>query len=230
VFRFRVSLLALTAIALSGFFDPIVLVADSVFTEQRTVTRLAEGVYVIRHKDSPDGNLNGNTTVIIGTSDVFVVDSCFQLSAAAEDVAQIRRWTDKPVRYLLNTHWHNDHNMGNGIYQAAFPELAVVAHADTRRDMYRSATTPSRFAQQIATRQQRLASRTDADGKPLTDAAIAAIEKSLAGKTQVLQELGAFRYQAPTIAFEHELDVDIGGRTIQVRHLGRSSICRTTRS
>src|SRR6476646_8583188 len=66
--------------------------ADSVNTTERVVSKIAEGIYEIRHKDSPDGNVNGNTTVIIGEKEVFVVDSCFQLPAAREDIAQIRQW------------------------------------------------------------------------------------------------------------------------------------------
>jgi glyoxylase-like metal-dependent hydrolase (beta-lactamase superfamily II) len=197
--------------------------ADSVNTTQRTVTKLADGIYVIRHKDSPDGNLNGNTTVIIGDREVFVVDSCFQLSAAAEDVAQIRSWTDKPVRYLLNTHWHNDHNMGNGVYMAAFPGLEIIAHTTTKDDMYRTPNTPSRFVQQIATREARLESGKGADGQLLTQAQITQTQETLAGKKQVLSELKNFVYQAPTLTFENELNIDIGNREIQVRHLGRGT-------
>jgi cyclase len=88
---------------------PTHLRGDSVATPQRTVTKLAEGVYEIRHKDPPDHYMNGNTVVIIGDSGVLVVDSCYLPSSAREDIAQIRQWTNKPVRYLFNTHWHNDH-------------------------------------------------------------------------------------------------------------------------
>lgn len=197
--------------------------ADSVNTNERMVTKIAEGVYVIRHKDSPDGNFNGNTTVIIGDREVFVVDSCFQLSAAAEDIAQIRQWTDKPVRYLLITHWHNDHNMGNGLYMSAFPAMEIIAHTDTKKNMYRTPNTPSRFGQQVAIRERRIASRQGADGKSLTEEQLAALRKNLAGKRQVLEELKTFVYQAPTITFEKELTIDIGGREVEVKHPGRGT-------
>lgn len=95
--------------------------ADSTATKTRTVTKLADGVYEIRHPDAPDTFPQSNTTVIIGDEAVLVVDSCLLPSAAREDVAQIRQWTDKPVTWLLNTHWHFDHTLGNATYQAAFP-------------------------------------------------------------------------------------------------------------
>ena len=102
---------------------------------QRQVTRLANGVYAIQHNSLNDGNVNGNITVIIGDREVFVVDSCCLPSLARGDIAQIREWTDKPVRYLLNTHFHNDHNNGNKTYLDAFPSLAIVAQEETKKDM-----------------------------------------------------------------------------------------------
>jgi len=101
----------------------------------RSVTKLAEGVYEIQHKDALDGSASGNTTVIIGERQVFVVDSCFLPSAAREDIAQIRQWTDKPVAFVLNTHFHNDHNLGNRAYMDAFPSLTIIAHVETKKDM-----------------------------------------------------------------------------------------------
>src|SRR5579872_5597858 len=72
----------------------------------RKVTPLANGVYEIQHEP------NGNTTVIIGDRQVLVVDTCFLPSAARDDISQIRKWTDKPVSFVVNTHFHNDHNLG----------------------------------------------------------------------------------------------------------------------
>ncbi|HEX6214453.1 MAG TPA: MBL fold metallo-hydrolase, partial [Vicinamibacterales bacterium] len=110
-------------------------VADSSVTQQRSVTQVAEGVYAIRHVDSPDTNPQGNTTVIVGERGVLVVDSSYLPSSAAEDIAQIRRWTDRPVRYLLNTHWHPDHQRGNSAYVDAFPDVTIVAHRETAKLM-----------------------------------------------------------------------------------------------
>src|SRR3954463_7644760 len=84
--------------------------ADTVTTHDRTTTKIAGGVYMIRHPDAPDTFPQGNTTLIIGDRECLVIDSGFLPSSAKEDIAQIRQWTNKPVRYLLNTHWHLDHN------------------------------------------------------------------------------------------------------------------------
>ncbi len=66
---------------------------------ERKVTKLADGVYEIQHKDEQLGVGSSNTTVIIGDRQVFVVDAGFMPSDAREDIAQIRQWTDKPVSF-----------------------------------------------------------------------------------------------------------------------------------
>src|ERR1700685_1505774 len=66
--------------------------ADSAETNQRRITKLADGVYSIEHKYLNDGNSSGNTTVIIGEREVFVVDSCSRPSSALAEIAQIRQW------------------------------------------------------------------------------------------------------------------------------------------
>ena len=97
--RFSPIVVVSTMLAISLLAPPR-LPADSVNNSQRTVTKLAEGVYEIRHPDAPDGFPQGNTTVIVGERGVLVVDSCFLPSSARLDVEQIRKWTDKPVTYL----------------------------------------------------------------------------------------------------------------------------------
>src|SRR4029077_5840059 len=96
------------------------LLTESEGAGQRQVTQLADGVYAIQHAVPNGGNASGNSTVIIGDRQVFVVDSGYLPSQAREDIAQIRQWTNKPVAYLLNTHSHNDHNNGNRAYLEAF--------------------------------------------------------------------------------------------------------------
>lgn len=189
--------------------------ADTVTTSQRSITRVAEGVYAIRHADAPDGNLNGNTAVIIGDRGVLVVDSCFEPSQAEEDIAQIRRWTDKPVRYLLNTHFHNDHNMGNAVYAKAFPAIAIIAQTATAFDMYRSPNTTPRFEQQIAARKRKI------DAPETTAAEREQLQKRIEGKTKVLAEFRAAGFAAPNTLFDRELDLDIGNRTAIIEYLGR---------
>ena len=53
--------------------------------------------------------------------------------AQKADIALIRQVTNKPVRHLVITHWHFDHNNGTVAYKQAFPGLLVVSERETAR-------------------------------------------------------------------------------------------------
>jgi cyclase len=207
---------------------PLSVPADSVYSRERRVTKVADGIYTIRHKDPFPGWVHGNTTVIIGEREVFVVDSCQLADAAREDIAEIRTWTDKPVRYLLNTHWHQDHAGGNKDYMDAFPGLAIIAHRETREMMdATSSSMPAEMLKQATELhtywQQQVETGKGADGKPLTGVQKTEAAERLSELDQIAQQAKTFVYQSPTLTFEHELMVDIGRREVEVKYLGRGN-------
>ena len=193
-------------------------------TGERQVTKLADGVYAIQHKNLNDGNPSGNTTVIIGEREVFVVDSCYRPSSAREDIAQIRQWTDKPVGYLLNTHFHDDHHNGNKAYMDAFPSLAIIAQEETKKDMDliepgNLERAPKEIAAAIAAFKQ----GKDQDGRPLTEEEKKQVQEILPGLGPLLAEFKTLVYQPPTLTFTDKVDIDLGNREVQVKHLGRGN-------
>ena len=203
--------------------------ADGTATTQRTVVSLADGVYVIRHKDAPDTFPQGNTTVIIGSRDVLVVDSCYLPSSALEDIAQIRNWTSKPVRFVLNTHWHYDHTMGNATYREAFPGLVVVAHDETRNQI--AGYNPGWF-ERFRGRAERLqkmidSGKGDAGGKTLTAGEIEGLKTAIAGIEPVWSEFKGLPAHlaelTPDVSFDSEMTIDLGGREVRLAHMGRGN-------
>jgi len=80
--------------------------------------KAADGVYFAKAR--PQAMINCNGAVFVRSKDVVVVDAHSKPSAAAALVAQIRREvTDKPVRYVINTHFHWDHSQGDHAYRQA---------------------------------------------------------------------------------------------------------------
>jgi cyclase len=210
----------LLALVVVGF-----LAAGSVSAQTaRKVTKLADGVYVIEHEDKGDGAASGNTTVIIGERQVFVVDSCFLPSAAKEDIAQIRQWTDRPVTFLLNTHFHNDHNFGNRVYMDAFPSLTIIAHAETKKDMDMFGPgSVGREEKGRATLQKMLETGKTPGGVALTAEDKKEVANALAQRGAVIDEMKAVKFQSATLAFDHDFSIDLGGREVQVKYLGRGN-------
>jgi cyclase len=203
--------------------------ADSSVTTQRTVTKLAEGVYEIRHPDAPDTFPQGNTTVIIGERLVLVVDSCLLPSSAREDVEQIRKWTNKPVTFLVNTHWHFDHTLGNGTYAAAFPSIQIIAQKATWKtiaDFNQGAVT--RYPARADRFKKILETGKTADGQPLSDNERKDYEHALAGLTPVLAEFKDAVQLIPNVTFDHELNIDLGRRPVEIKFLGRGNTAGDT--
>ncbi len=216
--------LRLTFAAVLAFTAAALLYADSSKTTARSVSQLAEGIYVIRHPDAPDGFPQGNTTVVIGDESVLVVDSCYLPSSAREDIAQIRQWTTKPVRYLVNTHWHYDHQLGNGEYAAAFPGLDLIAHTETRNQI--RGYNPGWFERypKLGTRyQQILEAGKLSNGTPLTDGLREQIKQIMANRGPVVEEFKSSPGRVPNVTFEHEFVADLGHREVRVLHLGRGN-------
>ena len=201
---------------------PLACHADSAITRERTVVQVRPNIYVIRHADSPDGYPQGNTSVIIGERAALVVDSGYLPSSAREDIAQIKQWTNKPVTWLVNTHWHPDHVRGNFEYRKAFPAIAIVAQQATvalGRD-YEGGNLQRRPAR-LAAMRARVLSGTNEDGKPLSAAGRAELHEMLAGFDKVDEELrGDFRQDLADVTFDAQLNIDLGGREVQIRHTG----------
>jgi cyclase len=226
--RFSPIVVVSTMLAISLLAPPR-LPADSVNNSQLTVTKLAEGVYEIRHPDAPDGFPQGNTTVIVGERGVLVVDSCFLPSSARLDVEQIRKWTDKPVTYLVNTHWHFDHTLGNAAYVAAFPSVQIIAQKETQKligDVNPGAL--ARYPQRKERTEKALATGMKSDGSPLTEGERKRYEKRLAGLVSTLEELKTAVQFVPNVSFDHELNIDLGHRPVQIRFLGRGNTAGDT--
>ena len=200
---------------------------DSTSTRERSTQQLFDGVFTIRHEDAPDSFPQGNTTVVVGAREALVIDSCYLPSSAEQDVADIRRWTSVPVRSLVNTHWHYDHTMGNGVYRDAFPGISIVAHRETRKQV--AGYNPQWFANFPKRGDQFREAITlgkDASGRTLTAGEIAEYEGALAGLDPVGREFEALAARtdlAPDTELERELVVDLGGREVRLLHLGRGN-------
>jgi cyclase len=86
------------------------------------VTKVAGNVYMLE-------GMGGNIAVSAGDDGVVMVDA--EYAPLADKIrAAIKTISDKPVKYLINTHWHGDHTSGN----TAFGDTAIIiAHDNVRK-------------------------------------------------------------------------------------------------
>ena len=96
--------------------------------------KAADGVYFAKAR--PQAMINCNGAVFVRSKDVVVVDAHSKPSAAAALVAQIGgEVTDKPVRYVVNTHFHWDHMQGDHAYKQTGQPVDIIASNTTKKLM-----------------------------------------------------------------------------------------------
>ena len=97
------------------------------------IQKVADGVYFAFAFPQAVGNCNA--AIFVNSADVLVVDAHSKPSAASALIAQIKKQvTPKPVRYLVDTHFHWDHAQGNAGYRDAFgKDLKIISSAETKK-------------------------------------------------------------------------------------------------
>jgi cyclase len=142
----------------------------------------------------------GNVGFFVGPESVFVVDSQFE-NIAPGIVEQIKKVTDKPIKYLLNTHHHQDHTGGNPVFR---PFSLILAHDNVRKRMLASPAVilkeyPSKLEQA-----QKEGKKEEAD--------------FYAEQIQWAKKVKVEEIAAPFLTFDSEFRLYQGSETIQIWH------------
>ena len=219
MFVARVFLLALM------LSSPLIALGQS---EQFEVVKVAEGVYAAIRKEPPGLTVNANTVFIVNTDDVIVVDTTLTPGSAKEVLAALRKLTTKPVRYVVNTHWHDDHIMGNQVYREAFPGVEFIAHAKTREYLpttgltnRKQAMSEGGYPQFIAYLRSRLEKNESVFGGPMDKEERATYTSDLKIAERYMAENAGVEIILPTLTVDDRLTLYRGNRTIDIRYLGR---------
>lgn len=192
------------------------------------MVKLAEGVYAATRTEPPGLTVNGNSVFIINDEDVVVVDPTLTPGTAREQIAALRKLTSKPVRYVVNTHWHDDHVMGNAAYREAFPGAEFVAHAATREYLPATGLTNRKLAMSergypgfIGALKSRLEKNESVFGGPLDAEERATIASDIRIAERYMAENPSAEVVLPTVTLVDRLTLHRGRRRIDILHLGR---------
>ncbi len=197
-------------------------------TSDFDTVKVANGVYAFIAPEPKAGIVQGNSTAIIGNDGVLVVDTGQFPSLAERHIAEIRKLTDKPVRYVLLTHWHGDHNWGASAYLTAFPDVVVLSHDFTRQVISKSgpkflAQATTELPQLIELIKKRLAEGKRRDGTPLTEEQKLGLKEDLAAIQAAAPEFPKVKNPSPNLTFDGNLTLHLGNREVQVKWLGRGN-------
>ena len=142
----------------------------------------------------------GNVGFFVAPDAVAVVDSQFK-DIAPGIVRQIQKVTDKPIKYLVNTHHHGDHVGGNEIFR---PFSMIIAHDNVRKRMLAS---PADIQRDYPARIEEARKNGSED-----------LAKRLAEQLEWAKKVKIEEIAAPFLTFDSEFRIHLGGETIHVWH------------
>ncbi len=115
-------------------FIVYVVLCGNVFAAEK-LTKIADNVYsyVDTKNSSPQNSFGANAGIIIGKDGIVVVDTLISSKEAKRFIRDIRAISKKPIKYVVNTHYHLDHTFGN----ADFKRLGavIISHTNDSKNL-----------------------------------------------------------------------------------------------
>ena len=192
------------------------------------LVRLADGVYAAIRREPLGLAVNSNSLIVVGEREVLVVDAQFTREATQETIGAIRSVTPHPVRWVVNTHWHDDHVAGNQVYRDSFPGVQFVLHQNTREDLARlgepNRTATGQGAPPLVERYDRLLGQgLGVDSTPVSGNERASLTSALRIMRRYLAELPDFRFTAEGPTVREALRLEVGTQVVDIRWFGRAN-------
>src|ERR1700674_3466015 len=179
--------------------------------------QIADGVY---YATITRPGLGSNNVVIVNDTDVLVVDAGTSPAAARAFVDDIKKLTDKPIRYVVNTHWHYDHTAGNQIFGPKVQIIAtdylyqMLATVDVlHREPFLTSQVTGLSAR-IDTLNRQIAAEGNTQQK-------VALQKDLADAQRLQQQNSEIKVTPPNVHYSTKMVLQKGGREIDLIFFGR---------
>ena len=187
--------------------------------------KLADGVYAAIRTEGAGHIIDANSLIIISSRDVIVAGANLTPASARGVIAAIKRLTSKPVRYVVNTHFVDDHVLGNQAFAEAYAGVEFIAHPFTRDDMLHFATTPrQQFVRDlpgnVAAARGAMAAGKGFDGQPLTPRKHDILVADTLLAKHFLAEFPKIVLTPPTITVRDKLTLYRDGKTIDITYHG----------
>ena len=160
-----------------------------------------------------------NDVVIVNDSDVLLVDAGVTPAVARALVQDVKLLTDKPIRWVVNTHFHYDHTDGNSVFG---PEVQIIGHQYVReailnldvlhREPFK--TAQANLPGQIEALKKQVSAEKDAQKR-------ATLQEQLAATEAEQKQFAEIKPMPPTMTYTSSLTLQRGQREIRLLFLGR---------
>jgi cyclase len=180
--------------------------------------KVAEGVYYATATGSI--NVGSNAAVIVNADDVLVVDPGITAAAGRSMIEDVKTLTNKPIKYVVDTHYHYDHAFGNQVFG---PDVTIIGHDATRRRLMGSVLKERTYltnglgpiAPRLAQLKEELAKAQDPQQRTL-------LQRQLAIQQAYSDEQKLLKPTPPNTTLSRDFTLHRGAREIQIRFLGRA--------
>ena len=173
--------------------------------------QVGDGVYAAIAR--PAFRTNCNSAIVILDDSVLVVDTQSKPSAAKAVIAEIKWLTDKPVKYLVLTHFHNDHTQGVEAYVQTWPRVQIIATPATRDSIEQR--TKARLEREAVTLPKQI-EKLKSDLAQADDAVKVPIQKQLTEAEAYLAESKQIHLVAPNLLVDDHLELHRGSETVKM--------------
>ncbi len=180
--------------------------------EDRGLVKLTEGVYA--RIVSADGNAVSNAGFVVLDQSVLVFDTHFTPEAGQDLLKAVRSVTPKPVRYVVNSHWHADHTHGNQV----FANADLIGSAKTRDGVLQN-DLPS-LERTIGIAQKQLERLNQSIKKEKNSSRVQILQGQIKPRKDYLQTMSRLHIREPVIALEDSLIIRDGEQEVLLVYLG----------
>jgi cyclase len=179
--------------------------------------KVTDGVY---YATASGAMITGsNDVVIVNDDDVMLVDAGVTPAVARALVQDVKLLTDKPVRWVVNTHFHYDHTDGNSVFG---PEVQIIGHEYVRqailnldvlhREPFK--TAQANLPGQIESLKKQVSAGKDAQQRTT-------LQQQLAATEAEQKQFAEIKPIPPTTTYASHLTLFRGRREIRLLFLGR---------
>ena len=178
--------------------------------------KVLDGVYYATASGTM--TVGSNSPIILTDTEAIVIDSEITPAAARALVADLKAITDKPVRYVIDSHYHYDHAFGNQVFG---PEVQIIGHDNTRKRLLGNTMAEYTYLSSVEPVPARIAALRERAEPEHDPAQKSLIERQIANSLAYLEQVKEIRVTPPTVTLDRKMTLFRGGREIQILFFGR---------
>ena len=162
--------------------------------------KVAEGIYYATSAGIM--NVGANSPIFVNDDEVLMVESSITPAAARAMVNDIKAVTNKPIRYVVDSHYHYDHAHGNQVFISS---ATVIGHENTYKrlqtnvlEQYTFLTSVQPVPARVDGLKQRLAQEKDPEQRT-------AIERQIKSSLDYLEQVKETKVTPPNLTLDRRM-------------------------